>query len=136
MSVEHCGRYVNVNAPFTAATAAQILQASGVMRGHLSQYANATARPLLLTEWGILGTTEGTFFQTLGLASMFMGIVESMQEEGVDIVQAGLHILFQGSVTNPCAMFSYDPVRGKVVATPNGKRFHSQVVCVQFSTDA
>lgn len=104
------------------------------MRGHLSQYANATTRPLLLTEWGILGTTTGTFLQTLGLASMFMGIVDSMQDEGVNIVQAGLHILFQGSVTNPCAMFSYDPLRSKVVATPNGECSHSHVLSAQFSS--
>ena len=89
--------YTRVDAPFTAAVAAQVLQSSGVMRDRLSRYVNrsrallgrrAAVRPLLLTEWGILGTATGSFLQSLGQASMFLGIVGAVQDEGIDIVQA------------------------------------------------
>lgn len=136
--------YVQVDATiFTAMTAGKMLEASGVMRKYLTDAARnmqPPRRPLLLTEFGILGTTTGTFLQALGEASMFMGILDlalnrranvvagaekttrvaADGDEKVDIVQAGIHILLGGSLTTPSALFSVDPATNRTVATPTG----------------
>eukprot|EP01043_Picozoa_sp_COSAG02_P026696 COSAG02_NODE_1545_length_11996_cov_6.889636_9_plen_359_part_00 len=132
--------YTRVDAPFTPATVAQVLQSSGVMRKKLSHYVNRTnslqvgkVRPVLLTEYGILGTDTGTFIQSLGQASMFLGIVAAVYEEGINIVQAGLHILF-GGATSASVMFSFDPSHGQIVATPNGVIYKKLVSLMTGST--
>jgi hypothetical protein len=109
---------------FSAVTAGKMLEASGKMRSVLLEYANNTLeqhRPLLLTEFGILGTATGTFVQALGEASMLMGILDlALNKRSVNIVQAGIHILLAGSLTTPSALFAYDPESNATVATPTG----------------
>ena len=126
--------YVSVDdAIFTPTTAAKMLLASGVMRGHLQDFADHVdkQRPLLLTEFGILGTTTGSFIQTLGQASMYMGILDLSGQQ--NIVQAGIHILFAGSVNSPNALFSWDAEARRVVATCNGVVWRKFVLELQGS---
>ena len=115
--------YVGVDdAFFTPETAAKILLASGVMRADLLRFGEVAGkqRPLLLTEFGILGTTTGTFIQTLGQASMYMGILDLWRRREVNIVQAWIHILLAGSPSSPSALFAWDVEGNKTVATPTG----------------
>ena len=126
--------YVPVNdAIFTPTTAAKMLLASGVMRGHLQDFAHHVGkqRPLLLTEFGILGTTAGSFLLTLSEASMYMGILELSGKQ--NIAQAGIHILFAGSVNSPNALFSWDAEPGRVVATCTGVVWRKFVLELQGS---
>jgi len=111
---------------FNTATAAQILEASGVMRGYFAHYRHIFgSRPLLLTEWGILGTIMPTFLHSLGQASQMMAILElaaASAADGavaIDIVQAGIHILYATN-HDAMALFTFDEACNATVATPTG----------------
>ena len=128
--------YVGVDdAFFTAETAGKMLLASGKMSADLRRFAQYAGkqRPLLVTEFGILGTTTGTFLQTLGQASMFMSILDLWHRREVNIVQAGIHILLAGSTTSPNALFAWDHEANKIVATPTGAVWRKFVQVLQDS---
>jgi hypothetical protein len=115
--------YVGVaGAMFTSATAAAILEASGVIRGYLEAYVQraGSQRPLLLTEFGILGTDTGTFVQSLGEASLYMQVLSLVVTDTLNIVQAGIHILLGGNPTSPNSLFVWNSTINRTVATPTG----------------
>eukprot|EP00038_Savillea_parva_P003445 m.125802 g.125802 ORF g.125802 m.125802 type:complete len:458 (+) comp11176_c4_seq6:76-1449(+) len=114
---------------FTASTAAELLTANSVVHDYLDLYATnvGTTTPLLLTEWGIIGTTQGTFAQTVAEASIFMTMLDlTALQHRVNIVQAGIHILMGGGA-NGFTLFAYDAQRNVTVATPNGVMYRRLV---------
>jgi hypothetical protein len=121
---------------FTAVTVAAVLEASGVMRSYFDQYAQAMGkqRPLLVTEWGILGTNTGTFVQTLGIASMFMTILDISARREINLVQAGIHILFGNLQRSGCTLFGFDAATNTTMATPTGVWYRKLVRLLVGST--
>eukprot|EP00041_Stephanoeca_diplocostata_P025026 m.647117 g.647117 ORF g.647117 m.647117 type:complete len:689 (+) comp22653_c1_seq4:177-2243(+) len=123
--------YVRVSGSFfNAETVVDILTASTHMRGYFDQYkVHFPHTPALLTEWGILGTTIPTFVSTIGRASQFIGTILSLATSpasGVDIVQAGIHILYATN-TSDSALFTFDSSANHTVATPTGVWYKKMV---------
>eukprot|EP00040_Diaphanoeca_grandis_P043782 m.10249 g.10249 ORF g.10249 m.10249 type:complete len:641 (-) comp8205_c0_seq1:22-1944(-) len=117
--------YVRVAATiFNSLTVEQILTANTKMQSYFKQYqSHFGSRPLLLSEWGILGSAsggQGTFIQSLGEASQMLTILNTAAMGDVNITQAGIHILYGGSSTNANALFFLDVNTNKSAATPTG----------------
>lgn len=113
--------YVNIDGTvFTSATAGLMLEASSVLRGYLSMYAKHVGpqRPLLLTEFGILGIPNGTYLQALSETSMYMQMVDLFGREDIHLVQAGIHILLSGPGST--SLFTFDSAKQQIVATATG----------------
>eukprot|EP00039_Didymoeca_costata_P004859 m.76654 g.76654 ORF g.76654 m.76654 type:complete len:623 (+) comp12571_c0_seq3:134-2002(+) len=102
-------------------TVAAILNASERMNNYFNLYeTNFQDRPLILSEWGILGTNVGTFLQTLGQASQFMLIMKLVSTGRLNVAEAGIHILYSSNTESANALFSTHPATNNTVATPTG----------------
>ena len=107
--------YVRVDTTVTlnAASVAGYLGASTIMATYFEGFRErfGMSRPLVLSEWGVLGgnSDEGQFFAALGEADMWLAVVGAEVEHPGLMKQAGLHTLYSESNAN---MALFRPVAG------------------------